>query len=61
MARQTCLPIPEVKAALKELEKKNLITVVRHPLMIPRYIINLDEIERLSKQSKSRGSYDHSK
>lgn len=55
MARQTCLPISEVKDVLKELEAKNLITVVRHPLTIPRYVINLDVIERLSKQGKSRG------
>lgn len=55
MARQTCMSIPEVKAAIKQLEAKNLVTVLRHPFAIPRYIINLDEIERLAKQSQSRG------
>lgn len=54
MARQTCLPIAEIKEAIRELEKKHLITVVRHPLAVPRYIINLDEIERLGSQSKPR-------
>jgi DNA-binding MarR family transcriptional regulator len=55
MARQTCMPVEDVNMALKELEEKNLITAVRHPLMIPRYIINLDEVERLATQSQPRG------
>lgn len=54
MARQTCMSIPEVKAAIKQLEDRGLVTVVRYPFSIPRYIINLDEIERLAKQSQSR-------
>lgn len=54
MARQTCMSIPELNAAIKLLEDRGLITVVRHPFSIPRYIINLDEIERLAKQSHSR-------
>lgn len=55
MARQTCMSIRELNAAIKQLEDKGLITVVRLPFSIPRYIINLDEIERLAKQSQSRG------
>ncbi len=55
IARQTCMSIPELNAAIKQLEDRGLVTVVRHPFSIPRYIINLDEIERLAKQSQSRG------
>lgn len=55
MARQTCMSIRQLNAAIKQLEDKGLITVVRLPFSIPRYIINLDEIERLAKQSQSRG------
>ncbi|MCZ4372316.1 hypothetical protein O4H50_10980 [Vibrio diazotrophicus] len=54
MSRQTCMSIPEIKAAIKQLEDRGLVTVVRHPFSISRYIINLDEIERLAKQSQSR-------
>ncbi len=56
MARQTCLPLAEAKAAIKELEKRKLITVVRSPLSAPRYIINLEEIERQSGKRKTRGA-----
>ncbi len=55
MARQTCLPLAEAKAAIKELEKRKLITVVRSPLSAPRYIINLEEIERQAGNLSSRG------
>ncbi len=62
MARKTCMPIPEVEAAIRLLEDRKLVTVVRTPFFIPRYIINLDEIELLAKQSQSRGgSYGDSK
>ncbi|ELV8682587.1 hypothetical protein K6U58_09790 [Vibrio fluvialis] len=56
MARQTCLPLAEAKAAIKELEKRNLITVVRKPLSAPRYIINLKEIERQAGTNRTRGA-----
>lgn len=55
LARQTCIPLSEAEEAIKELEERKLITVISHPLSVPRYIINLDEIERLAKQSQSRG------
>jgi transcription initiation factor IIE alpha subunit len=55
MVRKTGMNVDEVKNALNELEKKNLIIVVNHPLMIPRYMINFDEIERLENQSKQGG------
>ncbi|WP_425304594.1 hypothetical protein [Vibrio diazotrophicus] len=48
------MSIPELNAAIKQLEERGFVTVVRHPFSIPRYIINLEEIERLAKQSQSR-------
>ncbi|MBY7855446.1 hypothetical protein KW429_17355 [Vibrio fluvialis] len=55
MARQTCLPLAEAKAAIKELEERNLIKVISHPLSVPRYIINLEEIERQAGTNRTRG------
>lgn len=55
MARQTCLPLAEAKAAIKELEERKLITVVKSPLSAPRYIINLKEIERQAGTIRTRG------
>ncbi|WP_315918802.1 hypothetical protein [Vibrio fluvialis] len=56
MARQTCLPLAEAKAAIKELEERKLITVISHPLSVPRYIINLKEIERQAGTIRTRGA-----
>ncbi|WP_332400351.1 hypothetical protein [Vibrio metschnikovii] len=56
LARQTCMPMLEAEAAIKELEERRLITVICHPLLVPRYIINLKEIERQAEKSSTRGA-----
>lgn len=55
LAHQTCIPLPEAKAAIKELEDRKLITVISHPLSASRYIINLEELERQSGTIRTRG------
>ncbi len=56
LARQTCIPLSEAEEAIKELEERKLITVISHPLSVPRYIINLEEIGRQSGNRKKRGA-----
>ncbi len=56
LARQTCIPLSEAKDAIKELEDRKLITVIRSPLSAPRYIVNLKEIERQAGTIRTRGA-----
>ncbi|ANP63864.1 MULTISPECIES: hypothetical protein [Vibrio] len=45
LARQTCMPATEIEAAIKVLEDRNLVTVVKLPLSEPRYIIDIKGIK----------------
>ncbi|MBE4020775.1 hypothetical protein HJ130_18100 [Vibrio parahaemolyticus] len=45
LARQTCMPATEIEAAIKVLEDRNLVTVVKLPLSAPRCIIDLKGIK----------------
>lgn len=53
LSRQTCMPLTEAEAAIQELVDRQLIKAIHHPLLSPRYIVNLDEIERQAKSRKN--------
>ncbi|ENP8372315.1 hypothetical protein ACPP0W_001458 [Vibrio alginolyticus] len=44
LAGQTCMPATEIEAAIKALEDRNLVTVVKVPLSEPRYINDIKSI-----------------
>ncbi len=45
LARQTCMPATEIEAAIKVLEDRNLVTVVKLPLSEPLYVIDIKSIK----------------